>query len=141
MPARLDDPAGRFHGALLLSARAHVAHFSLFASVSIRQHPSAYVSILGFALVGSCSCGALFSVCIRQHASAYVSIRGFALVGSCSCGALLSVCIRQHPSASVSIRQHTSAYGALLLLARVNVALFCLYADTYIAILDDRLSY
>jgi hypothetical protein len=80
--------------------RASATH--TYASVSIRQHTPAYVSIR------SCSRGARArrasatdTYASRQHPSAYVSIRQHTSA---------YVSIRQHTSAYVSIRQHTSAY-------------------------------
>jgi hypothetical protein len=87
--------------------------FLLSASVSIRQHPSAYVereeplcSLLLFAFLLSAA-----YVSIRQHPSAYVVKREEPLCSLLLFAFLLSasVSIRQHPSASVSIRQHPSA--------------------------------
>jgi hypothetical protein len=80
------------------------------AYVSLRQHTSAYVSMLRDLLYGLCrwlagtctrqhTSAHVSSVSIRQHTSAYVSIRQHTS--------------RQHTSAYVSIRQHTSAYVSI----------------------------
>jgi hypothetical protein len=94
------------------------------ASVSIRQHPSAYVSIRQHTSA---------YVSIRQHTSAYVSIRQhtshwhYLRLAACACSVTCQppgvavgdtrapayVSIRQHTSAYVSIRQHTSAYVSI----------------------------
>ncbi len=86
-------------------ARAEVQRTS--ASVSIRQHTSAYVSIRQH-MACECppkrKCAQALARAEVQHTSAYVSIRQHPSA---------SVSIRQHPSASVSIRQHPSAYVSI----------------------------
>jgi hypothetical protein len=85
------------------------------ASVSIRQHPSAYVRIRQHTSA---------SVSIRQHTSAGERGGGGLIqdkkMGMRLCqktlveyGALHAIELRQHTSACVSIRQHTSAYVSI----------------------------
>jgi hypothetical protein len=89
-----------------------ISAFISSASVSIRQHPSAYVSICQQIVLPSHLCQRLHIVSIRQHPSAYVSRESSRLI---SISAFISSKL-QEPSACVSIRQHsqhTSAYVSI----------------------------
>jgi hypothetical protein len=85
-----------------------------FATICIRQHTSAYVSIRN---KKTCALNALQQpayVSIRQHTSAYVSIHQHtSAYVSIRQHTSAYVSIRQHTSAHVSIRQHTSAYVSI----------------------------
>ena len=80
--------------------------------VSIRQHTSAYVSILSSSATDVAQLLAL--ACIRQHTSAYVSIR-------------------QHTPAYVSILS-SSATDVAQLLALACMRTYLEYEDTHIGI-------
>ena len=76
------------------------------ASVSLRQHTSAYVTHIRMGQLAIELVDAYVS--IRQHPSAFVSICHTHTHGPTRDRARRFIC--QHPSASVSIRQQTSAY-------------------------------
>ena len=76
---------------------AHTSAWHKSAYISMRQHTSAYVSI----------------VSIRQHASEYVSICHLLVHDAGVSIHLASTRMRQHPPAYISIRQHTSAYASI----------------------------
>jgi hypothetical protein len=82
------------------------------ASVSIRQHTSAYVrKDLEDGMDAHNHIRTSAFISIRQHTSASVSIRQHTSEKTWRMGwTLIIISVRQHPSASVSIRQHTSAY-------------------------------